>query len=139
MSKAEVLNVATLAVHLALRYGDGYGDKGAEIATAPLRKEISHRFVGDAFKLQKLGARWRRMELKKDQARGKGADWDDIPKEAQQAYNAEASRVGLLVRDLLRPYGLARVHLGGHWSESCICILDLPTNMPDKTGDGFYI
>jgi hypothetical protein len=101
MSKRQILDVCTLAAHLAqskLEYD------GSSLQTVTYHAPDAAMCAADAMRLQKLGARARRNALKR---------W--IPPDARdtreeiQPYLDECARIDREVKAVLSPYGLTRV------------------------------
>lgn len=131
MSKQQIMDVCTLAAHLAqrqpLRVNLG------ELPATALFDFSGNRCASDAMRLQKLGRRARNNETKR-------CNVPDYYSEENHGckYNGEQARMSALLREILAPYRL-KGSVGGDPRGYCLHILGLPGNTLGGDEDGFGI
>lgn len=135
MSKRDIQTVCELAAHLALR--DALSTPGHSPTPCHI---VAPMYASDAMRLQKLGARARRMYAKNADWRSRGVPnyrgWG--PAQARE----EDKRITEELLKVLNPYGLHATLVDGYSEREdslCLFILGLPGNTLSGDQEGFGV
>jgi hypothetical protein len=143
MSKQDIVNVCTLAAHLAMRMSanvpapTGRHDKHIGEYLKP--KVFPATAANLAMQLQRLGRRARSNEVRRSEGGDYYREVNGLPA-PDCPYSKEAVRIGTLALEILQPFGL-HASVGGEPRGFCLFIPGLPGNTleadgPDSPGFG---